>query len=69
MLFRSHRIAYAAETKINRQDYNMKFDAMLDGKFVVSHDIQINIEGELLEAQEPAKVGSSPKSKEDQASP
>jgi polyisoprenoid-binding protein YceI len=62
-----HRIAYAAETKINRQDFNMKFDAMLDGKFVVSHDIQINIEGELLEAQEPATAGSSPKGKEDQA--
>ena len=62
-----HRIAYAAETKINRQDFNMKFDAMLDGKFVVSHDIQINIEGELLEVAEPAKVGSSPKGKEDQA--
>ena len=62
-----HRIAYAAETKINRQDYNMKFDAMLDGKFVVSHDIQINIEGELLEVQEPATAGSSPKGKEDQA--
>jgi polyisoprenoid-binding protein YceI len=62
-----HRIAFAAETKINRQDFNMKFDAMLDGKFVVSHDIQINIEGELLEAQEPATAGSSPKSKEDQA--
>jgi len=53
-----HRIAFAAETKINRQDYGMKFDAVLDGKFVVSHDIQINIEGELLEAQEPAKVAS-----------
>jgi polyisoprenoid-binding protein YceI len=62
-----HRIAYAAETKINRQDYNMKFDAMLDGKFVVSHDIQINIEGELLEVQEPATAGSSPKGKEGDA--
>jgi polyisoprenoid-binding protein YceI len=62
-----HRIAYAAETKINRQDFNMKFDAMLDGKFVVSHDIQINIEGELLEVGEPVKAGSSPKGKEDQA--
>jgi hypothetical protein len=40
---------------------------MLDGKFVVSHDIQINIEGELLEVAEPAKAGSSPKGKEDQA--
>ena len=62
-----HRIAYAAETKINRQDFNMKFDAMLDGKFVVSHDIQINIEGELLEVQEPATAGSSPKGKEGEA--
>ena len=53
-----HRIAYAAETKINRQDFNMKFDGMLDGKFVVSNDIQINIEGELLEVQVPAKVSA-----------
>jgi len=64
-----HRIGYAAETKINRKDFGMSFDAMLDGKFVVSHEIQINIEGELLEAQEPATVGSSPKGKEDQAAP
>jgi polyisoprenoid-binding protein YceI len=47
-----HRIGYAAETKINRQDFGMKFDMMLDGKFVVSHDIQINIEGELVEVAE-----------------
>jgi polyisoprenoid-binding protein YceI len=53
-----HRIAYAAQTKINRQDYNMKFDAMLDGKFVVSHEIQINIEGELLEV-EPKETAAS----------
>jgi polyisoprenoid-binding protein YceI len=45
-----HRIGYAAEGKINRQDYGMKFDMKLDGKFIVSHDIQINIEGELVEA-------------------
>ena len=47
-----HRIGYAAETKINRKDYGMKFDAMLDGKFVVSNDIQINIEGEIVEAKD-----------------
>jgi polyisoprenoid-binding protein YceI len=50
-----HRIGYAAQTKINRKDFGMSFDAMLDGKFVVSNEIQINIEGELLEAaDEPA---------------
>jgi polyisoprenoid-binding protein YceI len=47
-----HRIGYAAETKINRKDFGMNFDAMLDGKFVVSNEISINIEGEILESAE-----------------
>ena len=44
-----HRIGYAAETRINRKEFGMRFDAMLDGKFIVSDEIQVNIEGELLE--------------------
>ena len=48
-----HRIGYAAETQINRKDFGMRFDAMLDGKFIVSNEIQINIEGEILEVKEP----------------
>jgi polyisoprenoid-binding protein YceI len=44
-----HRIGYAAETRINRKEFGMRFDAMLDGKFIVSDEIQINIEGEILE--------------------
>jgi polyisoprenoid-binding protein YceI len=51
-----HRIAYAAEGQINRKDFGMKFEAVLDGKFVVSNEIQINIEGELIEATEPAEA-------------
>ena len=47
-----HRIGYAAEGKINRKDFGMRFEMMLDGRFVVSNDIQINIEGELVEAPE-----------------
>jgi polyisoprenoid-binding protein YceI len=47
-----HRIAYAAEAKINRKDFGMQFDMMLDGKFIVSNEIQINIEGEILEAED-----------------
>src|SRR5207245_2411228 len=47
-----HRIGYAAETKINRKDFGMTFDMMLDGKFIVSNEIQINIEGEIIEATE-----------------
>ncbi len=44
-----HRIGYAAEGEINRKDFGMSFDAMLDGRFIVSNEIKINIEGELVE--------------------
>ncbi len=47
-----HRIGYAAEGQINRKDFGMRFDMMLDGKFIVSNEIQINVEGELLEVTE-----------------
>ena len=54
-----HRIGYAAETKINRKDFGMNFDAMANGKFVVSHDIQINIEGELVEVEKKVEAGTT----------
>ena len=54
-----HRIGYAAETKINRKEFGMRFDMMLDGKFVVSNDIQINIEGELVEVAEKETAGTT----------
>jgi polyisoprenoid-binding protein YceI len=47
-----HRIGYAAETKIKRKDFGMQFDMMLDGKFIVSNEVQINVEGELVEAED-----------------
>jgi len=47
-----HRIGYAAEGRIDRRDFGMTFDMMLDNKLIVSHEIRINIEGELLEAEE-----------------
>ena len=44
-----HRIGYSGSTRINRKDFNMSFNPMLDGKFVVSDEINISIEGELVE--------------------
>src|SRR5260370_6925709 len=49
-----HRIGYAAQGQLNRKDYGMKFEMMLDGKFIVSNKIQINIEGNLVEQKLPA---------------
>ena len=51
-----HRIAYSAETKINRKDFGLSFSMMLDGRFVVSEEIQIAIEGEIVEQQEAAET-------------
>jgi polyisoprenoid-binding protein YceI len=53
-----HRIAYGATSKINRRDFGLKFNMVLDGRLVVSEEIQIMIEGELVEQQEPAATGS-----------
>ena len=53
-----HRIAYSASSQINRKDFGLSFNMMLDGKFVVSDEIQITIEGELVE-QQPAEAPSS----------
>ncbi|TMF83060.1 MAG: YceI family protein [Chloroflexi bacterium] len=62
-----HRIGYAAETKINRKDFGMQFDMMLDGKFIVSNEIQINIEGELVEAKEKEPAGTTSSSSSSRA--
>jgi polyisoprenoid-binding protein YceI len=54
-----HRIAYGATTKINRKDFGLAFNMMLDGKFVVSDEVQIMIEGELVEPTEPTEASAS----------
>ncbi len=46
-----HRFGYSAEGKINRKDFGMSFNAMLDGKYIVSDEVQILIEGEIVEQQ------------------
>ena len=57
-----HRIAYSAEGQINRKDFGMEFDMLADNKLVVSHEIKILIEGELVEQkdakqEQPAAAG------------
>ena len=46
-----HRIGYSARTQIDRNDFGLAFDFMRDGRLVVSKEIQIEIEGELVEQQ------------------
>lgn len=44
-----HRIGYSGVTKIRRKDFGMAFNPVLDGRFVVSDEIAISLEGELVE--------------------
>jgi polyisoprenoid-binding protein YceI len=46
-----HRIAYSANGQLNRKDFGLTFNMMLDGRWVVSDEIQILLEGELVEQQ------------------
>ena len=54
-----HRIGYAAEGQINRDDFGLNFNMMLDGRLVVSKEIKINIEGELVEVMQPATAAKA----------
>jgi polyisoprenoid-binding protein YceI len=45
-----HRIAYSAEGEINRKDFGLTFNMMLDGRWIVSDEI--NVEVEILEKVE-----------------
>ena len=54
-----HRISYSASTKINRRDFGVTFSMVLDGRMIVSEEIQINIEGELVEQPVAADAAST----------
>jgi polyisoprenoid-binding protein YceI len=54
-----HRMAYSAEGKINRTDFGLSFNMMLDGKWIVSDEIQINVEVELVEQKEEVAAAAS----------
>jgi len=51
-----HRVAYSAEGEINRKDFGMEFDMLADNRLVVSHEIKINVETELVEQKAAAQA-------------
>jgi polyisoprenoid-binding protein YceI len=54
-----HRIAYSAEGQINRKDFGMEFDMLADNRLVVSHEIKLFVETELIEQKEPAATAAA----------
>jgi polyisoprenoid-binding protein YceI len=53
-----HRIGYGAETQIQRKDFGLNVDMLMDGRLVIGNEIQITIQGELVEVNEPAVAAS-----------
>lgn len=47
-----HRIGYSGTARINRKGFGLTFNPVLDGRFVVSDEINISLEGELVEQVE-----------------
>jgi polyisoprenoid-binding protein YceI len=47
-----HRIGYSGHAQINRKDFGLTFNPVLDGRLVVSEEITIMLEGELVERPE-----------------
>ena len=44
-----HRVSFGAEGQINRKDFGMEFDMLADNRLVVSHEIKIFVEAEVVE--------------------
>jgi polyisoprenoid-binding protein YceI len=54
-----HRIGYGAETQIERKDFGLNVDMLMDGRLVIGNEIEITIQGELVEtADEPVGAAS-----------
>jgi polyisoprenoid-binding protein YceI len=54
-----HRFAFSAEGQINRKDFGMEFDMLADNRLVVSHEIKIFIEAEVVEQKTPAAAANA----------
>ena len=54
-----HRIGYSAQGKINRKDFGLTFNMMLDGKWIVSEEVDIFIEGEFVEQKQEQTSGTA----------
>jgi polyisoprenoid-binding protein YceI len=53
-----HRIGYGAETQIQRKDFGLNVDMLMDGRLVIGNEIQITIQGELVESNAPVAAAS-----------
>jgi polyisoprenoid-binding protein YceI len=54
-----HRVAYSAEGEINRKDFGLTMNMLVDGRWVVGDEVKIAIELELVEQKQEAAAATS----------
>jgi polyisoprenoid-binding protein YceI len=54
-----HRLAYSAEGEINRKDFGLTMNMLVDGRWIVGDEVKIAIELELLEQTQEAAVATA----------
>ena len=54
-----HRVAFSGEGQINRKDFGMEFDMLADNRLVVSHEIKIFVETEVVEQTAPVEAATA----------
>ena len=53
-----HRVAYSAEGEINRKDFGLTMNMLVDGRWMVGDEVKIAIELELVEQKQEAAAAS-----------
>jgi polyisoprenoid-binding protein YceI len=54
-----HRLAYSAEGEINRKDFGLTMNMLVDGRWIVGDEVKISIELELVEQPQEAAVATA----------
>ncbi len=54
-----HRIAYSAEGEIDRKDFGLSMNMLVDGRWMVGDEVKIGVELELVEQKQEAAAAAS----------
>ena len=54
-----HRVAYSAEGEINRKDFGLTMNMLVDGRWMVGDEVKIAIELELVEQKQEAAAAAT----------
>src|SRR5438045_1229502 len=54
-----HRVSFGGKGQLNRKDFGMEFDMLADNRLVVSHEIKLFVEAEVVEQTSPVAAAAA----------